>query len=211
MNRIKASGAAIAISLLALSGCDRDREAQPDPAETSAPTPAASSIIRDDVEVTPLVEDAGEPLTVTVPFPDGGSDFAADAREVLAQVLESQQLERGWPIVLRGHTDSAGSDAVNLRSSRRRAEAVADWLIENGVAENRITVIAMGEQNPVEPNALPDGEPNEEGRAANRRVEIVIAPEGREEEVDTAAEDIEQATGSGEPEVETAAEAFGNT
>ena len=45
------------------------------------------------------------------------------------------------------------------------------------VEEERIEIVAFGEQNPVEPNALPDGSPNEEGRAANRRVEVTIETE----------------------------------
>jgi OOP family OmpA-OmpF porin len=61
-----------------------------------------------------------------------------------------------------------------LRAGLERAEAVRDWLIEMGVAEDRSEVLTFGEQNPIEPNALPDGTPNEEGRAANRRVEILI-------------------------------------
>lgn len=52
-----------------------------------------------------------------------------------------------------------------------------DFLVENGVEEERIEIVAFGEQNPVEPNALSDGSPNEEGRAANRRVEVTIETE----------------------------------
>jgi len=44
-----------------------------------------------------------------------------------------------------------------------------------GVAQDRISVIAFGEQNPVEPNAKPDGTPNERGREANRRVDVTVA------------------------------------
>ncbi|MGN6499679.1 MAG: OmpA family protein, partial [Tsuneonella sp.] len=56
-----------------------------------------------------------------------------------------------------------------------RAVAVRDWLISKGIAAERMTVIAMGEQNPAKPNALPDGSPNKAGRAANRRVEMTVA------------------------------------
>jgi OOP family OmpA-OmpF porin len=59
-------------------------------------------------------------------------------------------------------------------ASLARAEAVRDWLVENGVAEDRIRTIAFGEQNPIAPNARPDGTPDEDGRAANRRVEIEV-------------------------------------
>ena len=56
---------------------------------------------------------------------------------------------------------------------------MAEWLVEKGVSSERIEIIAFGEQNPIEPNALPDGTPNEKGRAANRRAEVHVAvPEG---------------------------------
>jgi len=69
-----------------------------------------------------------------------------------------------------------GNDSANLRASRVRAEDVAAWLVERGVDDDRITVIAFGKQNPVFPNAMPDGKSKEDGRALNRRVEIDIAP-----------------------------------
>ena len=53
---------------------------------------------------------------------------------------------------------------------------LADWLVEHGVARERITVIAIGEQRPVAPNAHLDGSADEEGRARNRRVTLAIAP-----------------------------------
>ena len=63
-------------------------------------------------------------------------------------------------------------------------------LIENGIDEERITIIAFGEQNPLAPNANPDGTPNERNRAANRRVEVHVALPGASEEA--APEEIEQ-------------------
>ena len=171
--------------LAALSACEVKRsdegDAPPDPAPTASPSATPTepvSILRPDVEAeqalagTPLV--VLDPLEVTVGFPDGGAQLDGDAVATLRDVLASVQLEEGGPIVLGGHSDTGGSDAANLRASRTRAEAVRDWLVDNGVAEDRIEVIAFGEQNPVEPNALPDGSPNEEGRAANRRVEILV-------------------------------------
>ena len=75
---------------------------------------------------------------------------------------------------------------------RDSAEAVRDWLVENGVEASRISVIAFGEQNPAAPNALPDGSPNEEGRLANRRVEIEVytAEQPAEVEKPTLAESL---------------------
>lgn len=181
---------AATIALL-LSGCDLRRESgeepQPVPTEESIeePSPAPEpeetqtptvSIIRDDASPEAEMEIPTPPLEVTVPFAEGGADLSERAERVLAGVLTSKALGEDWPVVLRGHTDSSGNDQANLRASRARAEAVAAWLVERGVDDDRIEVIAFGEQNPLDPNAMPDGSPNEQGRAKNRRVEVEIAP-----------------------------------
>lgn len=69
-----------------------------------------------------------------------------------------------------GHTDSTGSDSYNLNLSQRRAQSVADYLGGQGVSAGRIIVTGMGEGQPVADNA------SAEGRAANRRVEIILEP-----------------------------------
>jgi OOP family OmpA-OmpF porin len=168
-------------ALGALASCGRSPSApQPSPTSSATPAPTASpvSIIRDDVDVDrqppPLA-----PLLLTIGFPEGGAKLDQHAVEALQDALKSPQMAGAGAITLRGHTDSAGGDAANLQASRKRAEAVRDWLVSNGVDEDRIAVIALGEQNPAKPNALPDGKPDEAGRAANRRVEMTIAvPEG---------------------------------
>lgn len=69
-----------------------------------------------------------------------------------------------------GHTNSTGSAAYNLDLSKRRADAVARYLISRGVSSARIQTQGMGENYPVASNNTP------EGRALNRRVEIKITP-----------------------------------
>ncbi|WP_212525155.1 OmpA family protein [Actibacterium sp. MT2.3-13A] len=69
-----------------------------------------------------------------------------------------------------GHTDNVGEAAYNQQLSNRRARAVANVLYDSGVATNRIRAYGMGEDQPVASNLTP------EGRARNRRVEIVIRP-----------------------------------
>lgn len=69
-----------------------------------------------------------------------------------------------------GHTDSTGSDAYNQGLSERRAVSVADYLSSHGVAAARIATRGFGETQPIASNET------EEGRAANRRVEIKIVP-----------------------------------
>lgn len=161
--------AAMAASMLA--GC-KDDQPQP-PSDADAP-PEKRSIFRPEFQVEPIesFEPSGS-LETTVEFPDG-TELTEEGRAALATVLASPQNEEGGLIYLRGHTDSGGSDEANMQASLARAEAVRDWLVENGVAEDRIRTIAFGEQNPIAPNALPDGTPDEAGRAANRRVEIEV-------------------------------------
>lgn len=69
-----------------------------------------------------------------------------------------------------GHTDSDGSDAYNQTLSERRAQSVAGYLVSHGVQSARIATRGFGETQPIASNAT------EEGKAANRRVEIKIAP-----------------------------------
>jgi outer membrane protein OmpA-like peptidoglycan-associated protein len=76
-----------------------------------------------------------------------------------------------------GHTDDQGDDAYNKRLSQRRAEAVVAYLARKGVARDRLEPMGFGEERPKAPNA------SKEGRATNRRVELVIvggAPAGVE-------------------------------
>ncbi len=69
-----------------------------------------------------------------------------------------------------GHTDSTGGDAINQPLSERRAVSVADALIRNGVQRERLFVAGNSSRNPIASNATV------EGRADNRRVEILIRP-----------------------------------
>ena len=85
----------------------------------------------------------------------------------VAQVL--QQYDQSTIDVL-GYTDSSGGDAINQPLSERRASSVASELVRRGVIAQRIYVAGMSSQNPVASNATP------EGRAMNRRVEILIRP-----------------------------------
>lgn len=169
----------VMIAALALAGCDRrEPPASPEPAEPAPeapPTPA--SIIRPDLEIN-RIEPELKPLEASVSFAEAGGELSAAAQEDLEAILDAPQLAEGGAIVLRGHTDSTGDDEANLRVSQRRAEMVRGWLVEHGVSEDRVTVIAIGEQRPIAPNAQLDGTPDEAGRAANRRVDVSIALPG---------------------------------
>lgn len=78
-------------------------------------------------------------------------------------------------IAIVGHSDAKGDDAYNQRLSEARAQAVADWFGRQvGVRQRSFTVSGRGEAEPGAPNAGPDGSDDPEGRAKNRRVEVVI-------------------------------------
>lgn len=88
-------------------------------------------------------------------------------REIGSTLVQAQNLD---VVAIEGHTDSVGADAYNMELSRRRAEAVRDFLVANfaQLAGTRFTVQGFGETRPVASNDT------EEGRAANRRVEIRV-------------------------------------
>ena len=72
-------------------------------------------------------------------------------------------------VSVNGYTDSIGTDAYNQALSMRRANAVKEYLERQGVPASRMTVRGFGESNPVASNATP------EGRAQNRRVELIVS------------------------------------
>jgi outer membrane protein OmpA-like peptidoglycan-associated protein len=117
---------------------------------------------------------------VVVNLPDvlfdfGRADLTSTARTKvrdIAEVLNNQA--QGRRIAIEGHTDSIGSDAYNLALSERRAEAVAAALESGGVASRQLTTRGYGKRYPVAPNTNADGTDNPDGRAKNRRVEVVI-------------------------------------
>ena len=73
-------------------------------------------------------------------------------------------------IDINGHTDSTGSLAHNQGLSERRAASVANYLGSRGVDQRRMSTLGFGPSQPIASNATPDG------RAQNRRVEVLIAP-----------------------------------
>jgi outer membrane protein OmpA-like peptidoglycan-associated protein len=90
-------------------------------------------------------------------------DSIAKAAEVLVKYPDTY-------ITVEGHTDSTGTAEYNQKLSERRADAVRDQLLRDGVPATRVSVKGYGESNPVADNATP------EGRQSNRRVQFEIIP-----------------------------------
>ena len=104
-------------------------------------------------------------------FDSGLATFTASAARDLDQLLRDTLVAGATAIEVHGHTDAAGSPDANLRLSEERAFAVKQWLEQKAPVNfpaGRVRVFAHGQQNPVAPNTTP------EGRAQNRRVEIVL-------------------------------------
>jgi outer membrane protein OmpA-like peptidoglycan-associated protein len=110
-------------------------------------------------------------LSGSVLFASGKSELlpAAQARlSAVAQALASQDPDS--KLVVEGHTDSQGTAASNQLLSQLRAEAVRMYLVSHGIADDRVTSMGVGPTRPIA------GNDSAEGRANNRRVEIIVQP-----------------------------------
>ena len=120
------------------------------------------------------VEREGNQIKLTMPenvtFPVNSYVLSANAQASLAQAAQTLATYNETTINIIGHTDSTGNDAINNPLSYNRAQSVADYLNARGVDRSRMTVSGQGSRQPIASNAT------EEGRAQNRRVELLINP-----------------------------------
>ena len=107
-------------------------------------------------------------LSGSVLFASNQSALLPEAKTRLDQVVAVLLTTRERKLVVEGHTDSQGSDSFNLDLSQRRADSVRDYLVQSGYEGDLVVAHGMGEGHPVADNGAP------EGRANNRRVEIII-------------------------------------
>ncbi len=108
-------------------------------------------------------------LSGAVLFTTGQSTLLPPARAKLAEVATVLgEQDKGSRIRIEGYTDSTGTQAVNEKLSQDRAESVKSFLASHGISTDRIEAVGMGPASPLADNATA------EGRADNRRVEIII-------------------------------------
>lgn len=131
-----------------------------EPAPASEPEPASAP------EMPAMVLSAG------ISFDMGSAELAAEGEQEM-RLFAQQILSMGDIELVRveGHTDSQGSDAVNLRLSEARAASAAQVLIDQGIPAERVESVGYGSSRPVADNET------EEGRQANRRIEIRVNPQ----------------------------------
>jgi outer membrane protein OmpA-like peptidoglycan-associated protein len=111
-------------------------------------------------------------LSGSVLFASNQAVLLPEAQQRLNQVAEALLQSPDRPLVIEGHTDARGSDSRNFELSQQRAEAVRSYLIGRGYQAEKIQALGIGKSRPVADNATA------EGRANNRRVEIVVSEKG---------------------------------
>jgi len=121
-----------------------------------------------------VITNTGDRLIVTLPqdilFDVDSTYVAPGLRSDLATLAANLQNYPNSDVQIVGHTDNTGDAAYNVDLSTRRAGAVADVVRANGVDPYRIRTYGAGEDQPLASNLTP------EGRAQNRRVELIIVP-----------------------------------
>ena len=120
------------------------------------------------------VVNTGTSLVVTMPeailFATDSAELTASIRKNLRVLAQHLNKYPSSNVQVIGHTDNQGAASYNLNLSRQRAAAVTQVLMNQGVAPQRVTSIGRGEDQPIASNLTP------EGRAQDRRVEIIIIP-----------------------------------
>ena len=109
-------------------------------------------------------------LTGNVLFASGKSELLPGAQVKLNEVAEALKSQKDRDITIEGHTDNQGNQQSNLDLGQHRADSVRSYLISRGVEGQRITATGIGQTRPVADNSTA------EGRANNRRVEIIVSP-----------------------------------
>lgn len=110
-------------------------------------------------------------LNERVMFDTGKSVLKPESRQTLREAAARVKKFTNATITIAGHTDNVGGDAANLKLSQDRAAAVRDYFVnEEAIAASRFDVKGFGRTQPIDVNTTADG------RARNRRVEVVIAP-----------------------------------
>ena len=113
------------------------------------------------------INKSGRVAVYGINFDTGKATLKAESDKVLGEITILMKSNAGWKLRLEGHTDNVGGKAANQALSEQRAAAVVAWLVKNGIGKDRLAAQGFGDTKPVADNS------SEEGRAKNRRVELV--------------------------------------
>ncbi len=122
-----------------------------------------------EVDLATALDHAGQVTLYGIRFDSDSAQLTAGAEPSLRRILELLDQDPDLHLRIEGHTDALASDRYNLDLSQRRAEAVGAWLVDHGIAADRLVPLGRGESQPVADNTT------SHGRRLNRRVEIARA------------------------------------
>ena len=123
-----------------------------------------------EVDAGSLMEElnkSGHVAVYGINFDSGKATITKDSATVLEQIQKLLEGNADLKLKVEGHTDNVGKAKANLELSKKRAEAVKAWLVKAGIDKSRLSTEGLGDKKQVEDNKT------EEGRAKNRRVELV--------------------------------------
>ena len=106
-------------------------------------------------------------IALYITFETGKSDIKPESQTIIDQIVEMLKSNPSLKISIEGHTDNVGTPTTNKTLSENRANAVKNALITKGTDKSRLSSKGFGQDNPISDNNT------EEGKAKNRRVEIV--------------------------------------
>jgi outer membrane protein OmpA-like peptidoglycan-associated protein len=106
-------------------------------------------------------------IALYINFDTGKSDIKPESQAVVEQIAKLLSDNPNLSISIEGHTDSVGTPAANKTLSEQRARAVMSAVVKTGIPAGRLSAVGWGQEKPLADNRT------EEGRAKNRRVEIV--------------------------------------
>lgn len=101
-----------------------------------------------------------------ITFATGKADIKPESENTLRKALKTLETYPDITVEIAGYTDNVGSESSNQKLSERRANAVRDWLVRQGIDPTRVLAAGYGESNPIAPNDTP------EGKQKNRRIEF---------------------------------------
>lgn len=104
----------------------------------------------------------------TIEFETGTAVLSTESRAALDDIAATLAANSHMKFEVAGHTDNTGDDEINTKLSRERALSVRNYLVEQGVPEANLTAHGYGPRHPIASNET------SEGRAQNRRVELVL-------------------------------------
>ena len=132
----------------------------------------AVSLMKQDMEATAEaiaseLQTSGRMALYGIQFATNSAAITSESDKVLGEIATLLKNQPDWKITVEGHTDNVGAKAANKALSQKRAESVVVWLGDHAVDRSRLAAAGFGDTKPVQDNTT------EEGRAKNRRVELV--------------------------------------